>query len=370
MGVNATIAPEASANLADAQRFLDILTRGDSCTLQVFDDTPAKRLRLNKILHGSLNENVEALLRLNAQGGGVFVMVNAGDGRGRKAVNVRAVRALFVDLDGAPLDPVLRSPLPPHVVTETSPGRWHVFWLVDGVPLDSFSHLQVQLAKMFNADPSVKDLCRVMRLPGFLHNKGEPYQSQIVVLEDRPPIDFREFVDAFGISPIVPVGERNSHIFNAASGLKHAGIPKTSAAARIAKINATDMAAPLEAAEITAIVDNAYGYATAGFSMIPHAIIDTPQFDKLSGGASKLFLLAMRRHRPSNEFALPHSEFKHIVGFKNRKQFRAAVAELIDAGFLIMTRNYVASVEAQERLCAMFRIAARVLTVPASGIRR
>lgn len=69
-------------------------------------------------------------MRLNEQGAGIFVMVNAGDGKGRKRANVRAVRALFVDLDGAPLEPVVNGPIAPHMVTETSLGRWHAFWLV------------------------------------------------------------------------------------------------------------------------------------------------------------------------------------------------------------------------------------------------
>lgn len=369
MGLIAPTLPDVSVIPYDAQRFLELLTKGANCTFQTFDDSPAKRQRLAKIYHGSLTEHVEALLRINALRGGIFVMVNAGDGRGRKAANVRAVRALFVDLDGAPLEPVLNAPIAPHLVTETSPGRWHAFWLVEGVSLDRFSHLQAQLAKKFDADPSVKDLCRVMRLPGFEHRKGERFKSRLVRIDDSPPIAFREFVAAFGISPIVSVGERNSTLFKAAAGLKRAGIPKACAAGRIVKINAADTEAPLPAAELAALVDNAYGYATQGFSMIPHAIIDTPQFDKLSAGAAKLFQYAMRRHRPTKEFALPHSEFKHIVGFKNRKQFRSMIDELVSAGFLVRTRDYVASIVDDERRCALFRIDDRILNLPAYGDR-
>ncbi|WP_413673067.1 DNA-primase RepB domain-containing protein [Massilia cellulosiltytica] len=218
--------PQASVDLTDAQRFLDFLARGSACTFQVFDDGQAKRRGLNRILHGSLAVHSKTLMRLNEQGAGIFVMVNAGDGNGRKLSNVRAVRALFVDLDGAPLAPVLNGPIAPHMVTETSPGRWHAFWLVDGVRLESFSHLQEQLAKMFDADRSVKDLCRVMRVPGFVHNKQQPYRSRLVHLDDSPAIPVQEFVDAFGISPLIAVGERNTYLFKSTAGLKHGGIPK------------------------------------------------------------------------------------------------------------------------------------------------
>jgi hypothetical protein len=353
--------PQVSADLADAQRFLELLTRGSACTFQVFDDRPLKRRGLNRILHGSLAANAKTLMQLNEKGGGIFVMVNAGDGSGRKLSNVRAVRALFVDLDGAPLEPVLNAPIAPHMVTETSPGRWHAFWLVDGVPLESFSHLQEQLAKMFDADRSVKDLCRVMRIPGFVHNKQQPYQSRIVRLDDSPAIPVQDFVDAFGISPIIPVGQRNTTLFKATAGYKHAGIPKAVAANRIAKINAASTAEPLPAAELQELVDRAYSYETNGFSMIPHQIVDTPAFENLSGAAVKLFMYAMRRHRPSKQFALPHSEFAHIAGLKNRQQFSKARDELIDAGFLVRTRQHVASLDPDGRRCALYRIADRVL---------
>jgi hypothetical protein len=343
----------------EAQRFVSAIAGQGSLTFQTFDDSPAKRPGLVKVLHGSLDLHWDRLRHLNDAGGGVFLMINQGDGRNRRAENVTAVRALFVDLDGAPLEPVLRGPILPHLVTQTSPGRWHAYWLVEGVPLDGFSHLQAQLAKMFNADPCVKDLCRVMRIPGFDHCKGASYRTRLVKVDDKPVIAMREFVDAFGISPIIPTGNRNATMFQAASGFKHAGIPKAAAAARIAKINAAQTVVPLTQGELRAIVDNAYGYTTAGFSMIPHAIIDTPQFDGLSAGAVKLFLYAMRRHRPGKEFALPHSEFKHIVGFKNRKQFRSAIEELISAGFLVMTRNYVASVADEARRCALYRMQER-----------
>jgi hypothetical protein len=352
---------QASADLADAQRFLDLLTRGSACTFQVFDDRPSKRRDLNRIMHGSLAVHAKTLMRLNEQGAGIFVMVNAGDGNGRKLTNVRAVRALFVDLDGAPLEPVLTGPIAPHMVIETSPGRWHAFWLVEGVPLESFSHLQEQLANMFDADRRVKDLCRVMRLPGFVHNKQQPYQSRIVRLDDRPAIPVQDFIDAFGISLVISVGQRNTSLFKATAGFKHAGIPKAAAAERIAKINAAHTSEPLPDEEVQELVDRAYSYETKGFSKIPHRIVDTPAFEALSGAASKLFFYAMRRHLPGKEFALPYSEFAHVAGLKNKQQFSKARDELIDAGFLVRTRQHVTSLDVGGRRCALYRIADHVL---------
>ncbi|MBF0321779.1 MAG: hypothetical protein HQL62_02355 [Magnetococcales bacterium] len=132
------------------------------------------------MLRGTLDQHGAALARLNAKGFGVFATVAATDGRGRKKSNITRVRAVFVDLDGAPLQPVLDGPLPPHIVVETSPGKWHCYWLIDFLPLEHFAFVQKALAARFGGDPVVCDLPRVMRMPGFLHQKGEPFLSRII----------------------------------------------------------------------------------------------------------------------------------------------------------------------------------------------
>ena len=123
--------------------------------------------------------------------------MNETDFKGRTAENIKNVRALFVDLDGSPLDPILaEGALPPHIITETSPGRWHAYWRVWPleVCLDEFTPLQKAIAARFNGDASINDLPRVMRLPGFVHWKGEPFLSRVVQINsipehDRPAID-------------------------------------------------------------------------------------------------------------------------------------------------------------------------------------
>src|SRR3954471_10069536 len=113
--------------LAAAGAFLQML--GDRHTFQTFGEGAAKnRKELSQILHGGFAERADALTSLNARGAGVFVMVNAGNYKGRATKNVTSVRAVFVDLDGAPLEPVAASPLAPHCVVESSPGRWHAYW--------------------------------------------------------------------------------------------------------------------------------------------------------------------------------------------------------------------------------------------------
>jgi hypothetical protein len=93
-----------------------------------------------------LHRITPALRRLQAGGAagaaGVFFTVNRTVGGRRRAEDVDRVRAVFVDLDGAPLDAVMACDLEPHCVVESSPGRFHAYWLVEDLPLDRFTPLQ------------------------------------------------------------------------------------------------------------------------------------------------------------------------------------------------------------------------------------
>jgi RepB DNA-primase from phage plasmid len=168
-------------NLADAERFLTLLDpEAESFTFQTFDDGPKKSRSLAKTMPGPLDQCADPLRTLQAAGAGVFVTINHTAGGRRRAEDVDRIRAVFADLDGAPLDPVMACDLEPHVVVESSPGKFHVYWLVDGLPLDKFTLIQKAIARRFGGDPVVTDLPRVMRLPGFWHQKAEPpFQTRI-----------------------------------------------------------------------------------------------------------------------------------------------------------------------------------------------
>ena len=170
--------------------FLQNLDPDGIFTFQTFDDDKVRKdKRMARVFHGTLEEHFNPLAKLNQQGAGVFVMVNKGDGvvhAGKKTcrteVNVTKVRALFADLDGAPLEPLLECSHP-DIIVESSPSKWHCYYLTDDCPLDEFTLRQKQIAQKFKSDPSVNDLPRVMRLPGFLHQKDTPFMSRIIFPE-------------------------------------------------------------------------------------------------------------------------------------------------------------------------------------------
>ena len=163
-----------------ARQFLALLdTDPASFTFQVFPERSGSKVAPG-VLHGSIDELANKLIAANQGGAGVFFMVNAGDQNGRRAENVRRVRAHFVDLDTPGVDPLFGAEIPPHIVVESSKGKWHAYWLAEyGASLDEFSALQRSLAQRFDGDPVVNDVARVMRLPGFYHLKkgGEPFMT-------------------------------------------------------------------------------------------------------------------------------------------------------------------------------------------------
>lgn len=178
-------------NFAEADRFFNILDPNTrTFTFQTIPEvkTEDKTLRgiLTNVFHGSFDEFKVKLGALNDMGAGIFVMVNEGDGvihEGEKScrseANVIKVRALFVDLDGAPLGPALNYKITPSMIISTSPDRYHVYWLIEDCPLEQFTSHQKALLSQINGDPSVCDLPRVMRVPGFYHMKHEPIMVKI-----------------------------------------------------------------------------------------------------------------------------------------------------------------------------------------------
>jgi hypothetical protein len=193
-----------------AQSFLDAIG-ADTFTFQTFDDNSANRDRsLARVLHGTIQQLFPTLENLNRRGAGVFVTINRTDGRGRQRHNIIGIRAVFVDLDGSSLAPVMRWALPPHIVVESSPGRYHAYWLVDRtvMPID-FGGLQKRLAKLFDGDPAVHDLPRVLRLPGFLHRKKKPFRTRIEHLNTaRPPYSVSELNTALADIRVNDVARR------------------------------------------------------------------------------------------------------------------------------------------------------------------
>jgi len=184
----------------NAELFLYILG-GKHHTFQTFNDKKNDEFKyLNKQLHGTLADVQSKLVKWNKLFDiGIYVTINKTDRKGRKTENIIKVRALFADLDGSPLKPILKAKPEPHMIIESSKGKYHAYWLVDDCPLDKFSMYQKAIAKKFDSDPKVCDLPRVMRLPGFYHCKGESYPVKVKWHNSRSPYFLKEIEEGLGL---------------------------------------------------------------------------------------------------------------------------------------------------------------------------
>ena len=173
-------------------RYLD--PDSEEFLFQTFDDSQSRGNRgLARIVHGTLDERWSTLVNLSGQGAGIFICINKTDSTGKRTIeSVILVRAYFADFDDvrpeAIKERLVRFGLTPHMIVESSPGKWHVYWFVFSAPLGEFSVTQARLAVVLGSDRGVKDLPRVMRLPGFPHQKDgcEPSIVRIVATYDGP----------------------------------------------------------------------------------------------------------------------------------------------------------------------------------------
>ena len=189
---------------------------------------------------------------------------------------MQRVRAVFLDLDGAPLAPVLKAGLDPHVVVESSPGKFHIYWLTDDCPLDQFERVQRALARRFGGDPSVHDLPRVLRVPGFLHRKNEPFLVHTLegIGTTAPPYALAEIVAALKLELDAPEqakqraalhatgkigeGDRHAHLFRMGRSMARKGLSREAVAAALAAENATRCDPPLPPADVEYLAGRAF----------------------------------------------------------------------------------------------------------------
>ena len=189
------LAGDNTANLAApkhdktmASRFLAGLDPNTTrFTFQFFSDGAGGHAQ---IFHGSLDELWPKVLTLNTpqRGVGVFVTISETDFKGRSTNNIVRPRAIFADADGKEQAERCRLVLEACGASASmavNSGRGYHFYFCTDVPRDQFSLLQEQLSAKLGTDAAVKDLPRVMRLPGTLHLK-DPTKPRLVKLLNSP----------------------------------------------------------------------------------------------------------------------------------------------------------------------------------------
>jgi AAA domain/RepB DNA-primase N-terminal domain/Primase C terminal 2 (PriCT-2) len=175
-------------------------------TFQFFGDGGSRQAEM---FHGSLDDAWPKIQTLNTpeRRVGVFVTVNETDFLGRRSENILRARALFVDADGNDQLQRCRNALragrvKPTMVVQTSAGRAHFYFCSDDLTRDAFPTLQSALIDKLGTDPAVKDLPRVMRLPGTLHLKDPKKPAKVTLLIPTPARRWkvRDLATALGLS--------------------------------------------------------------------------------------------------------------------------------------------------------------------------
>lgn len=141
---------------------------------------------------GSLQEVYQQLIDYNQQGWGVFVCINAMDGQGQTLGNIHHIRTHVVDLDNvftsnAMYMRALATQPSPHFAVQTSPNKFHIYWLVEPYQGNEYySAVQRKLRQLYDGDKAVVDASRVLRVPGFYHNKADPIMVTMQLLSNAP----------------------------------------------------------------------------------------------------------------------------------------------------------------------------------------
>ena len=137
----------------------------------------------------------------NARGANIYVSANPllPGSRKRTKESIASVRHLYIDIDTdgdtrlAML--LLSDSVPaPTAILSTSPGKYQVFWKVNGFDFELQEMTLKQIAIAFGGDAACTDCNRVLRVPGFLNWKYDPAAHVTVEYPSASvwtPSDFR-----------------------------------------------------------------------------------------------------------------------------------------------------------------------------------
>lgn len=141
---------------------------------------------------------------------GVFHVVNAFTGP-RRVENLQAIHYWYADMDSGTkaeqLERIALCSLKPTVVVETANG-FHCYWKAKDATLSTWDRIVKRgIVPALEADPRASDPLRLLRKPGFLHWKGEPFEVRTIECKLSRVYTEVQMMDAFP-EPVADVVER------------------------------------------------------------------------------------------------------------------------------------------------------------------
>jgi hypothetical protein len=131
----------------------------------------------------------EALV-LNKNKFSIFFTVQGFTSGRRITENLSNINAWAIDIDKdskeQQLERIRNTALVPSLVVESKNG-FHVYWMAKDATKQNFPKVMYLLVNKFLADANAKDLCRVLRMPGFFHWKDEndPYKVETIFKSEK-----------------------------------------------------------------------------------------------------------------------------------------------------------------------------------------
>lgn len=212
---------------SQAEKFLKTLDPNSSSFLFfAIQEQKGKRKAISNGYY-SFEKAKNSLINKNRQGYGIFVVVNkTDDSKQRKSDNIIKPRALFVDDDQGCVNE--NQFLPPHISVKTSKGKYHHYWLTDkNFTCEDFREISADWVDAHDGDKQVKDLSRILRLPGFYHMKGKPQLVEMVHCDDKPlrygKDDFEQFLKSenYNLDKTIPKDPENLNTFKVKEALAY-----------------------------------------------------------------------------------------------------------------------------------------------------
>lgn len=157
---------------------INVYPRFRECAIQTFNEQDKEEKSQSRILQMT-DENLEKCEKLQSLlPYGIYFSVNPMEAWKRNKESVKAIITWICDIDEwtkeEQLELIKNAPLPPSLVVESVHG-FHLYYLADKeLTEEEYCNGNRWLRNYYHGDPKVcKDTARVLRIPGFYHQKGE-----------------------------------------------------------------------------------------------------------------------------------------------------------------------------------------------------
>ncbi len=168
---------------------------------RIFDDASATKADSRK-RQGAIRIHRSEMAEWNAQGWGIFHTFQDYMGTRRLISEISQINAWYIEMDNCSKaeqeSKIARSPLVPSMIVE-SKRSYHVYWWAINAGLPTWDAIvRDRLQPLFDSDKAATDPTRLLRVPGFLHQKDprSPYRAELVHEHDVRYTE-RQMVDAF-----------------------------------------------------------------------------------------------------------------------------------------------------------------------------